>query len=116
MRKSIKSALLSALIFPGVGHFSLKRYRRGMVFFLPSMTALLFQLYYVWNQATELASKIEQGDVPVDVNSLSALVSGPPSQPVLFLLNLSSWILLVCWLGSIFDSYRLGKLAVQEKS
>jgi len=113
MKKSVKAALFSALLFPGTGHFTLKRYQRGMALFLPALSSLLFQIYYVLNKANAIASQIELGTVPFDVESISNLIAETPSHAEIFLLNFTSWILLVCWLGSIVDSYRLGKLADQ---
>jgi hypothetical protein len=116
MRKSIKAALFSGLVFPGVGHFSLKRHLRGMAFFAPAMTSLLFQIHYVLNRAGSIASQIESGTVPFDTTSLANLMAEAPSHTELFLLNFTSWVLLVCWLGGIVDSYSLGKVADQEKN
>jgi len=116
MKRSIKAALFSGLVFPGVGHFSLKRHLRGLAFFLPAMTSLLFQIYYVLNRASSIASQIESGTIPFDVTSLANLMAEAPSHTEILLLNFTSWVLLVCWLGGIVDSYSIGKAADQQKS
>ena len=40
MKASIKAALLSALVFPGVGQMSLKRYVRGLIPMVLVLTGL----------------------------------------------------------------------------
>jgi hypothetical protein len=41
MTRSTKAALLSGLVFPGVGHMVLKRFLRGSILMLSALTALL---------------------------------------------------------------------------
>ena len=52
MRKSIKAVLLSALVFPGIGHFALKRYQRGLIFFVPALLSLSLIVYYILSKVT----------------------------------------------------------------
>jgi hypothetical protein len=40
MTKSTKAALLSGLIFPGIGHIGLKQYLRGSILALVSLLAM----------------------------------------------------------------------------
>jgi hypothetical protein len=110
MNKSTKAALLSALVFPGVGHFSLRRHWRGMLFFLPALTSLLFQIYYVFTEASVVVSQVESSPEPFDISALSILASGLESGNQLFLMNFSSWVLLVCWLAGMIDAYQLGNI------
>ena len=61
MKKSVKAALLSGLVFPGVGQFSLKRYLRGLVFFVPAMLSLVFIVDSSMRRAFAIAGQIERG-------------------------------------------------------
>lgn len=113
MRKAIKAALFSALVFPGVGHFSLKRYQRGLIFFIPATLCLLFLVREAIDKAYAIAEQIEQGNVPLDTLAISNLISTSPDGTDLLMLNIATWVLLASWLASIIDSYRLGKIADQ---
>ena len=108
MRKSIKAALVSGLIFPGAGHFSLKRYQRGMIFFAPSMLSLLVLVYYALNKAYFIADLVAQGTVPLDNASMTNLILAPSSGTELLMLNAATWLFIFCWVISIIDSFMLG--------
>lgn len=110
MRKSIKAALFSGLVFPGVGHFSLKRYQRGMVFFAPSMLSLIFLIYHALNKAYFIADQIERGAVSLDTAAIIKLISAPPVGTELLMLNTATWIIIGCWVVSIIDSFMLGNI------
>jgi len=114
MKKSIKAALYSGLLFPGTGHFSLKRYLRGLIFFVPATTALLIIANNSIQKALAIVDKIEQGAIPLDVQTISNLVSAAPTGAELYMLSAAQWIIAGCWIISIVDSYRLGKIADQS--
>jgi hypothetical protein len=115
MRKSIKAALLSGLIFPGVGHCSLKHFKRGLVFFLPAIVSVFYLVQHAINHALSIAEQIEQGTVPLDVEAISRLIDAPPSDATALMLNIATWVFVASWAGSIIDSYLLGKTQDQEK-
>jgi len=54
MSKGIKAALLSALIFPGVGQIKLKRYKRGIIL----ISLVCFALITIVWMATQTAYRI----------------------------------------------------------
>ncbi len=74
MKNSVKAALFSALVFPGTGHFIIKRYLRGLVFFLPSLLSLLYLLRYSVNKAYAIAEQITQGNIPLDAAAAGDLL------------------------------------------
>ncbi|HEY6239665.1 MAG TPA: DUF6677 family protein, partial [Burkholderiales bacterium] len=75
MRYSIKAALLSGLVFPGVGHLYLKRYWRGVLLAAGAAALSYFIVSVAVNSALDIAGKIQGGDVPLNVESVSKLVS-----------------------------------------
>ena len=111
MRKTIKAVLFSGLVFPGTGHFSLKKYRRGLIFFVPALVSILLLARYTLNKAYDIANQLEQGQVPFDPVAISNLAIAPPAATDVFLLNAAAWIFIACWVVGMIDSYRLGKLA-----
>ena len=116
MRKSIKAALLSGLVFPGVGHFSLNRYQRGWIFFAPSLMSLIFLVYYSLNKAYAIADQIALGKIPLDTEVITNLITAPPAGAEWLSLQIATWIIIVCWAASIIDSFRLGYMADHTKT
>jgi hypothetical protein len=97
MKKSSKAALLSGLIFPGIGHIFLKEYLRGSALVVLSLAALSVVVTIAYQHALLIVDRIISGDVSVEAVENAAVI-----------------VLVACWLAGIIDSYRLG--AVQEKS
>jgi hypothetical protein len=108
MKTAIKAALLSALVFPGVGQMYLKRYARGLI----PMVLTLIGLGVLIAQATagalqELEKMQSQGGL-VDLNAVANRVAASSASGD----GYSSLIvptIVVCWLFSVIDAYRLGK-------
>ncbi len=115
MKKSIKAALLSGLVFPGTGLFSLDRYPRGLFFFIPSFLGLLYLIRYSLNQAYTIADQIALGTIPLDTAVITNLITAQPEGTEFLKLQIATWIIIICWLFSIIDSFRLGKIADQRQ-
>lgn len=113
MRKSIKAALFSTLLFPGAGHFLLKHYLRGLVFFVPALLCILFLIRYVFNEASIITEQMTNGTLPLDPEAIARLVTNP-SGDTQFKLQAATWIFIACWILAIVDSIRLGYIADQN--
>lgn len=109
MNKSSKAVLLSALVFPGTGHFYLKKTLHGFYLAGSAIIALYFQITKSVESAQQINDKIERSDVPLDVGTISELVSNSPTGADALLLKIATVILVVCWLIGIIDSYRVGR-------
>lgn len=59
MNKSVKATLLSALVCPGSGHFSLKLYWRGLVFMLPFLSGVYVLLTGVMEILAPIQERIQ---------------------------------------------------------
>lgn len=105
MRKSIKAALLSALVFPGLGHYFLKKYIAAAAF----AGIAFFLLYRLMKSAAEwsmiISDKIISGEMPPDAASIAALTSTAEGGG----LNSLTMVFVIVWLAAIVDSYRLGR-------
>ncbi len=113
MNKSTKAALLSAFVFPGVGHIYLKKYMAGVLLAGISFTAIYYMISNAVEMAFEISEKIQSGDVQLDLETITALVSQQSSGADVQLLNIATTAFIICWLIGIIDSFRLG--VVQEK-
>ena len=113
MRKSIKAALFSTLLFPGAGHFLLKRHFRGLVFFVPALLCILYLFNYAFNEASVITKQIMNGTLPIDPEAIARLVTNPPGETQ-FKLQAATWIFIACWIIAIVDSIWLGYIADQN--
>ena len=113
MKRSSKAALLSGLIFPGIGHLVLKRYLRGSVLMLFALVALSVIVARIYQRALTIVDRINSGDIPVDTGAIAEMVSNTTSGADSFTENIAVIVLGACWLIGIIDSYRLG--VAQEK-
>lgn len=113
MRKSIKAALLSGLVFPGAGHLFLKKHISGAVLACASLAAFYLIIANIIEKAQQITEKILQGEIALDVDAITELVSRQPSgnDPQL---EIAWFVLIICWLIAIADSYRCGR--AQDKS
>jgi hypothetical protein len=108
----MKAALLSGLVFPGIGHMYLKRYAHGIILSVGAASALYFIVSVAVSTALEVAEKIQSGDVALDMGTITDLLS-QPSNGSAQSTNIAMIALLACWVIGIADSYRQGR--VQEK-
>jgi len=114
VKKSTKAALLSAFVFPGVGHLYLKKYTAGILLAGASFAAIYYLIAKAVETAVEISEKIQSGDVQMDVGAITQLVSQQASGIDAQMLNIATTALGICWLIGIVDSYRAGR--VREKS
>ncbi len=110
MTKSVKAFLLSALVFPGIGHFYLKKHVQGVLFSGIAAVCLYFLLVTTVKLAHEVSDKILNGEIAMDIVDISAAITKLLEESAIHQLNLVTIVLFVCWIVSIVDSYRLGRL------
>ena len=122
MRRSTKAALISGLVFPGLGHVFLRKYPVGLVLLCLAGWSVYAVATTAIGTALEMVREIESGSVAVDASSLSQLIA-QRSQQTESSTNLPAWVLMLSWLIGIADSYRIGRAQerrgespVEEKS
>lgn len=113
MAKSVKAALFSALVFPGSGHFFLKRHIQGFLLAAVSIVCVYALLSTAVEKAQEISLKIQSGEIPLDLSRITEEVSKQAASNGTELANISTYLLLICWLVGIIDSYRVGR--IQDK-
>jgi hypothetical protein len=108
MRKSIKTVLLSALVFPGTGHFSVKKPVHGTLLVGITLVCLYFLISKVLEISQNLSAKIQSGEMAYDVDKIAQTVteklSGSDSQVI----NISALVIIICWIFGVIDSFRIG--------
>lgn len=114
MSYSIKAALLSGLVFPGIGHLYLRRYLRGVLLAAGAAALSYFMISVAVHSAFDIVGKIQSGDVPLNVESISELVS-KDSQGSKDLTDIATMALFALWVIGIVDSYREGRARDKSK-
>ncbi len=109
MNKSTKAALLSAFVFPGVGHFFLKKYMAGMALAGAALVGLYWLVTQAVERAQQITAQIQSGEIPLDMATITELVSQQPTGTEAQQLNLATAVLIIAWLIGIVDSYRVGR-------
>ena len=107
MKPSTKAALVSALIFPGLGHLVLKRPMRGCLFIVPALLAIGFLLRTTFALASALVAEIDSGKLALDpLDILARIHASGVDNPAT---NAASLVILLCWVGSVADAFWLGR-------
>ena len=98
--------LLSALVFPGSGHFVFKRKARGCLFLVPSLVALVLVLRQIMARLDQVMAQIDSGALPLDVQLIVEKVDALSANdgPAM---TLAMGVLVACWIGSLIDTWFL---------
>lgn len=105
----MKAALLSAFVFPGAGHFLLKKYVAGAVLAGIALAGLYYLIAKTVEKALRIAEKIQSGEVQLDAETITELVAKQATGTDAQLLDIAAAVLFVSWLIGIADSYRVGR-------
>ncbi len=132
MKKSVKAAMFSAIVFPGAGHIFLKKYLLGASLIMVAGLMLTTFVQYVFQVIERVVNtlfvQVEQGQLSADVSDALARVFSLVHQfmaeniteiPPSALLNISPKsaldIFVIIWLIAIIDAYRLGKNEMMKR-
>jgi len=116
MKQSLKAALFSAFIFPGSGHFLLKKPVHGSLLAVVSILCVWALLSTALEKAQEISLKIQSGEIPLDISRITEEVSKQVAGGGTQLTDIATYLLLICWLLGIVDSYRVGWLQNKANS
>ncbi|MGD8958007.1 MAG: hypothetical protein PVJ03_11785 [Chromatiaceae bacterium] len=111
MNRSTKAALLSALVFPGIGHLYLKRFAVGLLLSAGSAVAFYFIVSGAISRALPIAERVQREGRPLDVDAIARLVSEQSLGADNSSIGVAAIAFLVLWIVGIFDSYRQGRIA-----
>ena len=108
MKISVKAVLLSAFVFPGVGHFFLKKHFFGTVLSGTALVALYVVVTATVERALQITDKLQSGEVQLDITAITELVSSQPTGTDAETTSIAAVALIIAWLVGITDSYRVG--------
>ena len=117
MNNSLRAALLSGLVFPGLGQVILKHRKRGIALMLAVLVGLLVIVVKAVQQALTILEKIDLESGLIDMNTIhNAAIQASTSfySPIFKLVVL---FIILCWFFGVADAYRIGKRTdIKEQS
>lgn len=108
MQRPTKAALLSGLVFPGLGHIFLKQYLRGSILVLLGLATASVIIRFAIRQAQVIVDGVVSGDIPADAGAITELLANTSNGSDSAAVTASTIIFGACWLIGIVDSYRVG--------
>jgi hypothetical protein len=109
MSTTKKAVLLSALLFPGAGHYFLKRYIPAALLSLVTAGGLYFLIVETVVRSRQIADQILAGEISYDVATIAKLASTHSAGSDGQLLNNATTAIAVAWIIGMVDSYRVGR-------
>jgi len=109
MNNSLKGALLSGLIFPGLGQVVLKHYKRGAVIMLTVLVCLSVVVVKAVQHALAILEKIELEGGAISMSTISNAATQASTNSGSLTFNLLLLLIIVCWIIGVVDAYRIGR-------
>ena len=109
MNNSLRAALLSGLVFPGLGQVILKHRKRGITLMLTVSASLLVIVVKAVQQALTILEKIELKSGPIDMNTIHKAATQASTSFYSPIFKLVLLFIILCWFIGVVDSYRIGK-------
>jgi TM2 domain-containing membrane protein YozV len=111
MKPSLKAALLSALIFPGVGQLYAGYKKRGWLIIAANAVLVYFIISEVMNKAYQLVAEIQLDGNVIDIEKISNASAKITEFSDNTFINVVLILLIISWLFATIDAYRIaGKL------
>lgn len=108
MKESVKATLWSVFIFPGAGHFYLRKWLTGSLSAAIAVAVLTVILERILQRANQIAEQIVLGEIPFDLAIIMQKVS-QQSATADSTLDIAGYVLAGIWLFAAMDAFRLGR-------
>ena len=109
MNNSLKGALLSGLIFPGLGHVRLGYYKRGIALMFTVSASMVVIALKAVQQAFIVLEKIELEGGVIDIKTVTDAATQAVSANDSLIYNLGLLLIVICWIFGIVDAYLIGR-------
>ena len=109
MSNALKGALLSGLVFPGLGQVNLRHYKRGIVLMLIVSVSLLVIVVKAVLLAFTILEKIDLEGRAIDMSAILNATTQATTTSDSLLYNFLLFLIILCWIIGIVDAYRIGK-------
>lgn len=101
MKRNVRGALLSGLLFPGIGQFYLGRRALALLFLVPAAVAGLAYADFALEQASAVADQVLSGAVALDPAAIAARID---AQATPLWVTAAGIVFVLCWMGSIAEA------------
>ena len=117
MNNALRGALLSGLIFPGLGQVALKHYKRGAVVMLTVIVSLAVVVMKAVQLALTILEKTEMEGGIISMSTILNATSQASANSGSLIYNLLFLLISVCWIIGTVDAYRIGrKKDIEQRS
>jgi len=117
MNNSLKGALLSGLVFPGLGQVILKHYKSGIALMLIVSVNMLLIIVKAVQQAFIILNKIELEGGVINGSAISKAAAQASTTSESLIFKLLLLLIILCWIIGVVDAYRIGKKKdIEERS
>ena len=107
MSKSIKAALLSGLIFPGVGQLSIGHKKRGWFIIIINFILLYLIISEIIQKSRSYIDKMKEEGIEIDIATVSEKTAEIVSFSDNASLNILFLLFILGWTASVIDAYYL---------
>lgn len=108
METQKKAVLLSALVFPGLGQITLKRYKIAVVIMLAVGISFYKMVSIALEQANAIVNKISMQGGVLDMQAIANATAQATSSTGNSTFNFYLWTIIACWLISLVDAWLAG--------
>lgn len=109
MKLSTRASLLSFFVFPGIGHVVLKKYLSGWTLISIAAAAALIIFISMMKRAYVISEQLASGAIPFNIQYIVDTIRTTPPGTEGSVLNIAVNVLVVVWVISTVDAYRIGK-------
>jgi hypothetical protein len=110
MKASYKASLLSAFVFPGVGHLYLRKYWRGLMIMFVFLSGSVFLM---WSSAAPAFSRLDSIAAKMQSGSASlreiAEIAGTQTAARAPYYDFVFYLIICVWLFAVIDAFRIGR-------
>ena len=104
MRKSTKAVLLSALVLPGLGQITLKRYKMAVLLIASSAIMFFKMMSIAMEQAFFVVNNMSAQGVAPGLDDISTATAQATALAEQSGYSFYFWMLVVCWVVGIVDA------------
>lgn len=108
MKSSLKGALLSGLVIPGLGQVVLGANKRGWLLIIAAVFCFVVIVFSATKKALRILKTLGDEGKPLDIQSISEAATQASTTSGTAIFNLFFLFLIICWLFAIVDAYRIG--------
>jgi hypothetical protein len=108
-KNSMRGALLSGLVFPGLGQFVLKHYIRGSVIMIAVLASLSVVVVKAVQQALAILDTVMYEGGVIDMGAIWTAAGQATASSESFLLKFFLSAIILLWIIGTVDAYRIGR-------